>query len=207
MKKIEPKFEFDDVGRGFCQYHQDYPTFVENKRRPLRLVESKRLYTCKTCHHYENDDCQFSKRQIKKMLIAIKFHIYRCEICGGNISRMFNIIYKRKIKKQKSVKIPSLCCDCVISIAQDDPLKAFKKQRKEKFYVGFSLIILSTFFSILNYSFFYNQFLFLIFLPLQLCISVFLFGGGLFFVGGSWKLSSSLKKSPIIKNIKAFSQK
>lgn len=195
MCKINPKFEFDDFGRVYCQFHQDYHLFIESSHRPLPEYESKRLYTCRTCNHYKFNDCQFSSKEIKRLLLAVKFHMYRCEICGGNIERMFNIIYKKKLENKQGVKVPLLCCDCIINLCQQDVLKAFKVQRNTIFYVSLSLLSASLFlFFILNIMFPH-------FLIYTLTLSGFLLTFSLRFFWSSWKLSKSIKNSPIIRNV------
>ena len=197
MSNVKPEFEFDVVGRVFCIHHPNFPLFMEYKQTPLPIYQSKRLYTCKTCNHYKDNNCQFPRRKIRKILLGVRFHRYRCEICGGNIDRMFNIIYKKQLG-QKKVKVPMLCCDCVWDLTQKDVIKAFKKRRKEMFFVALSLIIISISFFIIFNMIFHSS------LPSSIFINIM---SSLFFIWGAvilrncLILSKSTKHSSIIKNL------
>lgn len=201
MFRFEPKFEFDDVGRVYCTSHPDLPLFIENRKTPLPIYQSKRLYTCKTCNHFKSDDCIFSRKEIKKIRLGVKLHIYRCEICGGNIERMFNIIYKKKLEKKKGVSIPLLCCSCIIDFAADDVINAFKSRRNTAFILSISFLSISFLFLLIFHWLLYQKLPILLYFIMQLGFSGFMLISSMIFLRIALRLTKSIKNSPLIINL------
>ena len=111
MPNIEPKFIIDDKGRVLCKKHSKYDNFIEPKDYFQNLYLEVEL-TCKTCLHYENNDCFFSKSKIDEIEInrIKKKKESLCRLCGKRIDRMFSIIHKLYNKEIYDIEMPLICC-------------------------------------------------------------------------------------------------
>ncbi|MFX1256839.1 MAG: hypothetical protein ACFFAN_03190 [Promethearchaeota archaeon] len=161
-------FEIDEKGRVICKSHSKYDFFIKPKDYFQDLYLDIEL-TCKTCVHYQNNDCYFSKSRID--IIEYKRQrreSYFCKFCRKKIERMFSIIYKLYYKEIFDVEIPLICCDCYEKINKDEFLSYCKKMTD--FYllnIVISVFIFSYFIfllslldiqPILNYIFFITLF-------------------------------------------------
>ncbi|MFX1530246.1 MAG: hypothetical protein ACFFBC_03975 [Promethearchaeota archaeon] len=204
MNKIIPKFEFDRFGRVLCQAHQDYPKFFEYGLTLMSSSQSKRLFSCKTCLNYKNDRCKYSKKELRGILWRFKLCLYRCELCGANLDRMFNILYNRTVDASNfNVKIASICCDCINALSQEDALEVFKSRKKLTFILGSTFLLMAITFLVL-FSVLIST-LFYIFIMYAIPLLMFLPIGSLFYQ--YIRLSHSLKNSPLLQHlIKIFDE-
>ena len=67
MSFVEPSFEIDTKGRVICQAHSLYPFFVMPGKTHHQEIQMEKLLTCKTCKHYQEDECFFPKSEIDKI--------------------------------------------------------------------------------------------------------------------------------------------
>ncbi len=153
MENVEPSFEIDDKGRVICKKHSEYEYLIEPKDYFQDLYLDFKL-TCKTCSHYQEDNCYFSKTRIEKIEYKRQKKGYLCRLCGKSIDRMLTIIYSLYYKETYDVDIPSICCDCYEKINNNEFLSYSKKMTE--FYILniilsiYSLCLFAFFLSILN---------------------------------------------------------
>jgi len=122
MEYIEPSFEIDDKGRVICRNHSKYNYFTEPKDYFQDMYLDFEL-TCKTCSHYQENNCYFTKKRIDQILLKA----YLCRLCGNKIDRMLTVIHKLYYKEIYDVDIPLICCDCYEKIKKNDFLSYSKK--------------------------------------------------------------------------------
>ncbi len=138
MPFIEPHFEIDDKGRVICQQHPNYPFFIMPNKSHFEERKLELLLTCKTCSHYQNNDCYFSNSRINNIeQKRLKKSDYLCKLCGNRIDRMFTIIHKIYFKESYNIDIPLICCNCYESLKRNE----FVSRSKWKIY----LILISLF--------------------------------------------------------------
>ncbi|MFX1409394.1 MAG: hypothetical protein ACFFA6_03515 [Promethearchaeota archaeon] len=143
MPLVEPSFEIDDKGRVICQYHPNYPFFMMPNKTYFEERKLEILLTCKTCSHYQNNDCYFSKARIDNLeQKRLKKTDYLCKLCGNRIDRMFTIIYKLYFKERYNIDIPLICCNCYDSLKRNE----FVSRSKWKIYLILSSIFSTIFF-------------------------------------------------------------
>jgi len=137
MKIIDPSFEIDNKGRVICQNHPNYVHFIDPTLDYFQDLYLDFELTCKTCSHYEHEECYFSKERIDEIEESRKS--YKCKLCGLQIHRMFTIIYKKYNKERYNINIPLICCDCYEYLFK----KEFMREAKNKVYVDlFTLLFL-----------------------------------------------------------------
>lgn len=156
MTRIMPSFEIDIKGRSICQDHSDYIRFIDPNKDFFQDLNLDALLTCKTCSHYENDECYFTKSEINeidKKRLRKFFNPYRCKLCGSHILIMFTVVHKllqEKNIQNVNVKIPLICCNCYDSINN----KEFKKTAGRGIFASIEVVFLSLFFFYLTYIFY-----------------------------------------------------
>jgi hypothetical protein len=123
---IEPSFEIDTKGRVICQAHSSYPFFVMPGKTHYQEVQMEKILTCKTCKHYQVDECFFPKSEIDKIEEDRAERVsFKCVLCGNKIDRMLTIIQMLYIKQRKGIDLPLLCCICH---------ETLKKKNFEEYY-------------------------------------------------------------------------
>ena len=126
MSFVEPSFEIDTKGRVICQAHSLYPFFVMPGKTHYQEIQMEKLLTCKTCKHYQEDECFFPKSEIDKIEAdRTEKYSFECILCGNRIDRMLTIIQMLYIKQRKGINLPLLCCICH---------ETLKKKNFEEFY-------------------------------------------------------------------------
>ncbi len=126
MSFIEPSFEIDTKGRVICQAHSSYPFFVMPGKTHYQEVQMEKILTCKTCKHYQVDECFFPKSEIDKIEEDRAERVsFKCVLCGNKIDRMLTIIQMLYIKQRKGIDLPLLCCICH---------ETLKKKNFEEYY-------------------------------------------------------------------------
>ncbi len=168
MTRIQPSFEIDNKGRTLCQAHSKYFEF-------LRAIDSGDFFedlqlendlTCKTCSHYENDDCHFNKARVndidKKRNKSIN-NPFRCKLCGGKIHIMLTIMNKlHNEERLPHIKIPLICCNCYDSLNN----KEFKRSTTKRILSSIEVMLMAIFFVYLVvFSYFLTQSLIFIIIP------------------------------------------
>jgi len=113
---MQPSFEIDSTGKVLCKSHTYYDIL---KEVPLKYdflghLHREKALNCLKCNHYRNDDCFFPKTEIDKIQkdMGILRKIIRCEICGGRILQIFNVLYKFQAKELLNIHFGLVCCDC-----------------------------------------------------------------------------------------------
>jgi hypothetical protein len=115
---MQPSFEIDSTGKVICKSHTYYDVLKEVplEHDMLGNIARERTLNCSKCHHYRDDDCYFPKAEIDKIKKDMNFFRkgIRCEICGGRINQIFNVLYKFQSKEllNLNVNLGLLCCDC-----------------------------------------------------------------------------------------------
>jgi len=141
MGNKELRFEIDDKGRVICKKHSNYDHLIRPRDYFQDLYLDAEL-TCKTCSHYENNECYFSKTRIDEILNRWLKKAYLCRLCGKKIDRMLSIIHKLYFKETYDVEMPLICCDCYEKINKNEFLSYSKKMTD--FYI--LNIVISIFF-------------------------------------------------------------
>lgn len=78
--------------------------------------------SCRTCDHYSNNECYFSKEKIDKINkshgygFTLFFNKNVCELCGLKIRNEFNTMRKRYLEEMNKISIPLICTNCNYSI-------------------------------------------------------------------------------------------
>ena len=153
MENVEPSFEIDDKGRVICKKHSNYDYLIRPRDYFQDLYLDAEL-TCKTCSHYDNNECYFSKTRIDEIINKRLKKAYLCRLCGKKIDRMLTIIHKLFYKETYDVDMPLICCDCYEKIINNEFLSYSKKMTD--FYILniaisiFLLCYFAFFLSILN---------------------------------------------------------
>ena len=210
------KLEFMTTKKGFvkCKTHSNFVEFINLLKDGSALPEGdlkndkamkateiyRTIHTCSTCVHYINDDCYFSKKEIKKIGRKVGLTLYRCKFCGGYIDSVYYVLYKKYSKNELDLTIPFQCCQCYKSLSNND----FSEQLKEYliWFAGtliFSAILITVLY-FLTYPFNFVTLLLIITLP-----SVFLIGTA-YSLFKFIKLKISLKKSEFLKHLRKKSQ-
>lgn len=161
MGKIEPKFEIDEKGRVLCQNHSNYAFFIdpEIKEHQTQLLE-KHL-TCKTCDHYQNNDCYFSKLRIDQIEYkrTRRTKGYICKLCGNKIDRMLTIVHKTYYKEKFNINFPLICCACYEALKKGKYMESNRFRSKiflyNALYSLYSLISILFFLLIYQIGIFY----------------------------------------------------
>jgi len=141
MGNGELSFEIDDKGRVICKKHSNYDYLISPSDYFQDLYLDAEL-TCKTCSHYENNECYFSKTRIDEIINNGIKKGYLCRLCGKKIDRMLTIIHKLYYKETYDVDMPLICCDCYEKINNNEFLSYSKKMTD--FYI--LNIVISIFF-------------------------------------------------------------
>jgi hypothetical protein len=161
MSYIDPSFEIDDNGRVFCKSHSNYYYFKENCMGGNRDRFLDRELTCKTCEHYYNDDCYFSKAVIDEIEHnrIKKKKKFTCKLCGNKIDRMLTIIYSLYFKEKYNVEIPLICCACHAALKEDKFVENSKYRSNillyNAIYAVYSLFSVIFFIFVYQIGFFY----------------------------------------------------
>ncbi|TFF97119.1 MAG: hypothetical protein EU540_09180 [Promethearchaeota archaeon] len=119
-------FEIDEKGRVLCKNHSNYDYLIRPRDYFQDLYLDAEL-TCKTCSHYENNECYFSKTRIDEIINKGLKKTYLCRLCGKRIDRMLSIIHKLYYKEIYDVEMPLICCDCYEKIKTNEFLTYSKK--------------------------------------------------------------------------------
>ncbi|MHA1764175.1 MAG: hypothetical protein ACTSYC_10540 [Promethearchaeota archaeon] len=135
-KFIEPKFEIDEKKRVICQNHSNYLEFIDPNKDYFEEQFLELKLTCKTCSHYQNDECYFSKARLDKIL-SKESKRFKCALCGIQIERMFTIIQKLYFKEKYDVELTLTCCNCQEFLSKGTYLKESKRRM-----IAYLLIIL-----------------------------------------------------------------
>lgn len=145
MSFIEPSFEIDEKGRVICQSHSYFPFFKIPNKTFFQEKQMERLLTCKSCVHYNENDCYFPKSEIDKIeLDRFDRKIMICKLCGNRIDRMLSVIHKLYYKERFNIEIPLICCRCYESLKKNEFLEESKrKSTLLTAYIFYLLIILS----------------------------------------------------------------
>ncbi|MFW9938421.1 MAG: hypothetical protein ACFFD5_12290 [Candidatus Thorarchaeota archaeon] len=145
MSFIEPSFEIDEKGRVICQSHSYFPFFKIPNKTFFQEKQMERLLTCKSCVHYNENDCYFPKSEIDKIeLDRLDRKIMICKLCGNRIDRMLSVIHKLYYKERFNIEIPLICCGCYESLKKNEFLEESKrKSTLLTAYIFYLLIILS----------------------------------------------------------------
>ncbi|MHA1688140.1 MAG: hypothetical protein ACTSYC_06315 [Promethearchaeota archaeon] len=133
-KFIEPKFEIDDKKRVICQNHSDYLHFIDPNKDYFEEQFLELKLTCKTCKHYQNDDCYFSRTRLDKIL-SNGSKRYKCAFCGSPIECMFTIIQKLYFKERYNVELTLTCCNCQEFISKGTYLIETKRKMLAYFFM------------------------------------------------------------------------
>lgn len=88
------------------------------------------LMTCKNCDHYINDECYFSKSELKKIRLKVYLRRYRCKLCGNPIHKMHNVLHKKLTERRGNVEIPLICCFCHEDMGSPDIKESFSEDLK-----------------------------------------------------------------------------
>ena len=153
MGNGELSFEIDDKGRVICKKHSNYDYLIRPRDYFQDLYLDAEL-TCKTCSHYDNNECYFSKTRIDEIINKGLKKAYLCRLCGKKIDRMLSIIHKLYYNETYDVDMPLICCDCYEKIKNNEFLSYSKKMTD--FYILnivisiFLLCYFVVFLSILN---------------------------------------------------------
>jgi len=127
--KIEPDFEIDKKGRVICRYHSNYHYFIDSHKDYFEDMSLDLEITCKTCIHYTNDDCYFSKSLIDEIeLKRISKKSYNCKFCGDRIHRMQSILYTIYNKEAFAIDTPLTCRNCYDNIFKGEFIYVSKKK-------------------------------------------------------------------------------
>jgi len=148
MSYIEPSFEIDEKGRVICQSHSKYPFFAIPNKNALQEKKMELLLTCKTCIHYQNNECFFPKSEIDKIEKERLLHDnLLCKLCGNRIDRMLTIIHKFYLKERFNIEMPLICCNCHENLKKNEFITSSKRtSTKLSFYIFYmSLIIIVNF--------------------------------------------------------------
>ncbi|TXT66990.1 MAG: hypothetical protein BAJALOKI1v1_220023 [Promethearchaeota archaeon] len=161
MEYVDPSFEIDSDGRVLCRAHSNYDFFLELECQENSARCLDRELTCKTCEHYYNDDCYFSKEIIDQVETnrLKKKKKFICKLCGNKIDRMLTILYSLYFKDKYNVKIPLICCACHAAL-KEDKFEESSKYRSNIFlynalYAVYSLISVIFFIFVYQIGFFY----------------------------------------------------
>ena len=120
-------FEIDEKGRVICKKHSKYNKFIEPKDFFQDLYLEIEL-TCKTCSHYHQNDCYFSKSRIDEIdFKRQKKKEFLCKLCGKRIDRMLSIIHKLYNKEIYDIEMPLICCDCFEKVKNKEFLSYTRK--------------------------------------------------------------------------------
>ncbi len=138
---IEPHFEIGEKGRVICQDHDKYFHFIDPNKSYFDEQFLDVELTCKSCHHYINDECYFSKSRIDK--IARKLRCYKCHFCGRKIERMFSVMQKLYYQEKYNVQLALICCSCCESFARGN----FSQESKRKIY-SYSILFFFNIYSV-----------------------------------------------------------
>jgi hypothetical protein len=149
---IKPSFYVDDERRVICESHSQIerirvlsslahlPAFGESQ-------QVEKILTCKTCKHYQNDECYFPKEEIDRIEKDRLSYTFHCKLCGGSIDRPLTIMYSLYNKEKFQVDIPLVCCTC-FSTLDDDSFMTSTRRR----IIFFTLSFLASIFLFLSYS-------------------------------------------------------
>ena len=154
---MRPEFIINERGSVFCKFHPKYQNFSENVKdlhniqepqlEITKFHETRRIWhevkTCKTCDHFIQNDCFFSRRKITLIRLRAKLQMYRCKFCGSAIDDVFYILYKKIAGQKYNVKIPLVCCLCYISLRSTNMKKEFKSQFKDYFAKSMGFLLLA----------------------------------------------------------------
>lgn len=129
MSFVEPSFEIDIKGRVICQAHSLYPFFVMPDKNNHQELQMEKILTCKSCIHYQDDDCFFPKSEIDKIEIdRVDKTSFKCVLCGNKIDRMLTIIQMLYLKQRKGIELPLLCCLCHETLKKKNFLEFYEKR-------------------------------------------------------------------------------
>ncbi|MFX0010025.1 MAG: hypothetical protein ACFE9R_06905 [Candidatus Hermodarchaeota archaeon] len=204
--------EFMTTKEGFlkCKTHSNFAELIsqlnEIKVLPegdLKKKKTKRvsdlyetIHRCRNCQHYIDDDCYFSKKEIKKIRTMVKLTFYHCKFCGSYVNSVYYVLYKKYSKNELNLTIPFLCCKCYKSMSSND----FSSQLKDYLIWGIGNFIGATILFIIlygiTYPFQFETLLLIICLPA--IFWVFSLNSFLKII----KLKISLKKSEFLKKKK-----
>jgi len=96
------------------------------EKNQYQEIQMENTLTCKTCKHYQEDECFFPKSEIDKIEIdRVDNMSFKCLLCGNKIDRMLTVIQMLYLKQRKGVELPLLCCMCH---------ETLKKENFEEFY-------------------------------------------------------------------------
>lgn len=176
MTRINPSFEIDKKGRSICQFHSEYLHFIDPDKDFFDELQLEHLLTCKTCEHYQHDECYFTKEMIDKIDKKRKrmlLNPYRCRLCGSKIHIMLTVI--NKIYQEKTIsnlELPLICCGCYESIK----VKEFKRHLLKRISSSIEVIILFAFFLLFSWLVItWTDSAFLMILPFSISIALSMF--------------------------------
>ena len=143
MRYVLPSFEIDNKGRVLCKKHSEYSFFKLQHKSYYQERRMENLLTCKTCIHYEQNDCYFPREEINKIEFdREKRNRFKCVLCGNRIDRMLTIIQKLYYEEKFNVKIPLICCICYETLKNGTFLEFFSK----RFFISIMFDLFSIFF-------------------------------------------------------------
>jgi hypothetical protein len=129
MSFIEPSFEIDEKGRVICQSHSYYPFFKMPGKTFFQEKQMEKLLTCKTCSHYQENDCFFPSLEIDKIEFdRLDRKGIICKFCGNRIDRMLSVVHKLYFKERFNIEIPLICCSCYESLKKNDFIAESKRK-------------------------------------------------------------------------------
>lgn len=161
MDTIEPKFEIDESGRVLCLKHSKYEFFKDPQITQFQPHLLEKQLTCKSCIHYHNNNCYFSKLLIDQIEYkrTKKRKGYTCKLCGNKIDRMLTIIHKKYYKEKYNVNFPLICCACYDALKKDKYMESNRFRSKiflyNALYSLYSLISILFFLLIYQIGIFY----------------------------------------------------
>jgi len=138
--KVDPVFEIDTHSITVCKSHSNYSSISDKyghdpnpifQFSPLFLKFTPNSYdSCKTCSHYYNNECYFSKEEIDRITkshgyaFTLFFNKNTCDICGLKLRNVFNTLRKLYLEEKTSKNFPLICSNCNYNIKHD---KIWKK--------------------------------------------------------------------------------
>lgn len=129
MSFIEPSFEIDEKGRVICQSHSYYPFFKMPGKTFFQEKQMEKLLTCKSCVHYQENDCYFPSSEINKIEFdRLDRKGIICKLCGNRIDRMLSVVHKLYFKERFNIEMPLICCSCYESLKKNEFVEDSKRK-------------------------------------------------------------------------------
>lgn len=147
MKITEPSIEIDDKVRILCKSHTQYQFFKTLYQSVHEEKQVEKLLSCKTCKHYDDDNCYFPKSEIDLIERDKQQEKFKCQSCGNKIQNSLILIQSLYYEAKFNIKLPLICSICHSNLI-DDKFMQKKKSRliRYKIFLIISIYIIIYFF-------------------------------------------------------------